>query len=95
MTVLVSQGRQSAEAFSPLSGSLVQEAAPHARFRPFDISELQSPDGGMHHDRLFALAVRYPRLQQPPAEQRQRYGMFLLDAADARPVEVSRHAAAD
>ena len=107
MTVLVSKDDKALKLSSLLSGSrvragaldvdnpLVQEAALQAKVQIVDISELQSPDGGMHHDRLFALAVLYPRLQQQPPEQRQRYGTFLLDAADARPVEVSRHAAAD
>jgi esterase/lipase superfamily enzyme len=107
MTVLVSKDDKALKLSGLLSGSrvragaldvdnpLVQQAALQAQVQILDISELQSPDGGLNHDRLFALAALYPRLQQQSAEQRLRYGTFLLDAANARPVEISRHAAAD
>ena len=107
MTVLVSKDDAALKLSGFLSGSrvragaldvdnpLVQQAALQAKVQIVDISELQSPDGGMHHDRLFALAALYPRLQSQPAEERQRYGTFLLDAAAAKPIEVIRHAAAD
>jgi esterase/lipase superfamily enzyme len=107
MTVLVSKDDKALKLSGLLSGSrvragsldidnpLVQQAALQAQVQILDISELQSPDGGLNHDRLFALAALYPRLQQLSAEQRLRYGTFLLDAANARPVEISRHAAAD
>ena len=107
MLVLVSKDDAALKLSGFLSGSrvragaldidnpLVQQAALQAKVQIIDISELQSPDGGMHHDRLLALAALYPRLQSQPAEERQRYGTFLLDAANAKPVEVIRHAAAD
>lgn len=106
MTVLVSKDDKALRLSSLLSGlrvragaldvdnPLVQEAALQAKVQILDISELQSP-GRMQHNRLFALAALYPRLQQQPAEQRQRYGTFLLDAAEARPVAVTQHAAVD
>ena len=107
MTVLVSKDDAALKLSGFLSGSrvragaldidnpLVQQAALKAKVQIIDISELKSPDGGMHHDRLFALAALYPRLQSQPAEERQRYGTFLLDAASAKPIEVIRHATAD
>jgi esterase/lipase superfamily enzyme len=107
MTVLVSKDDKALKLSGLLSGSrvragaldvdnpLVQQAALQAKVQIVDISELQSPDGGMHHDRLFAMAALYPRLKQQPAAERLRYGTFLLDAADAKPVEVSQHAATD
>lgn len=107
MTVLVAKDDKALKLSSLLSGSrtragsldinnpLVQQAAQQAKVQIVDISELQSPDGGLNHDRLFALAALYPRLQQQPAGQRQHYGTFLLDVADAKPIEVSRHVPVD
>jgi len=107
MTVLVSKDDLALKLSSLLSGSrpragaldvdnpVVQQAAQQAQVQIVDISELKSPDGGLNHDRLFALAALYPRLQSQPVAERQRYGTFLLDAATARPIEVARHAAAD
>jgi len=67
----------------------VQEAALNAQVRIVDISQLQSADGGMHHDRLFNLAVLYPQLQLQPAADGRRFGVFMFDAANAKPIEVS------
>ena len=107
LTVLVSKDDAALKLSSFIEGSrlragaldvdnpLVQEAAAKAQVRIVDISQLQSLDGGMHHDRLFNLAVLYPRLQRQPAAEGQRFGVFLFDAANARPIEVSVTTRAD
>jgi hypothetical protein len=65
-----------------------------AKVRIIDISQLQSPDGGMRHDRLFSLAALYPQLDRQPAAERQGFGAFLFDAANAKPILVDRSAPA-
>lgn len=72
-----------------INNPLVQEAALKAKVRIIDISQLQSTDGRMKHDRFVNLAALYPRLQELSAAERQVSGTFLFDAANARPVEVS------
>ena len=72
-----------------INNPLVQEAALKAKVRVIDISQLQSTDGRMKHDRFVNLAALYPRLQELSAAERQESGTFLFDAANARPVEVS------
>ena len=68
----------------------VRDAALKAKVRIIDISQLQSPDGGMRHDRLFSLAALYPQLERRPAAERQGFGAFLFDAANARPIPVNQ-----
>ena len=104
LTVLVSKDDTALKLSSFIGGSrvragaldvdnpLVQEAALKAQVRIVDISQLQSPDGGMHHDRLFNLAVFYPQLQRRPAAEGQRFGVFLFDAANAKPIELNNPA---
>jgi esterase/lipase superfamily enzyme len=107
MTVLVSKDDTALKLSSIIGGSrvqagaldvenpLVREAALKAKVRIVDISQLQSPDGGMHHDRLFNLAALYPQLQRQTAAERQSSGAFLFDVANARPVQVSNPAPAN
>ena len=66
----------------------VREAALRAKVRIIDISQLQSSGGGMGHDRFVNLAAFYPQLQTQPASERDRFGAFLFDAANAKPVQV-------
>jgi len=73
----------------------VRDAALKAKVRIIDISQLQSPDGGMRHDRLFSLAALYPELERQPAAERQGFGAFLFDAANAKPIRVDHPAPAD
>jgi esterase/lipase superfamily enzyme len=106
LTVLVSKDDTALKLSSFLGGSvvragaldvdnpLVQEAALKAQVRIVDISQLQS-GGGMRHDRLFNLAVLYPQLQRRPAAEGQRFGVFLFDAANAKPIEVDNPAPAN
>jgi esterase/lipase superfamily enzyme len=106
LTVLVSKDDQALKLSSFIGGSrvragaldvdnpLVQEAALKAQVRILDISQLQS-GGGMQHDRLFNLAVLYPQLQRRPAADGQRFGVFLFDAANAKPIEVEYPAPAN
>src|SRR5882724_1894984 len=68
----------------------VRDAALKAKVRIIDISQLESPDGGMRHDRLFSLAALYPQLERRPAAERQGFGAFLFDAANARPIPVNQ-----
>jgi esterase/lipase superfamily enzyme len=107
LTVLVSKDDRALKLSSLIGGSrvragaldvdnpLVQEAALKAQVRIVDISELKSPDGGLGHDRLFSFAVLYPQLQRQPVADRQKFGVFLFDAANAKPVEVNNPAPAD
>ncbi len=73
----------------------VRDAALKAKVRIIDISQLQSLDGGMRHDRLFSLAALYPQLDRQPAAERQGFGAFLFDAANAKPILVDHPAPAD
>jgi esterase/lipase superfamily enzyme len=66
----------------------VREAALRAKVRIIDISQLQSSGAGMGHDRFVNLAAFYPQLQGQPASERNRFGAFLFDAANAKPVQV-------
>ena len=70
----------------------VRDAALKAKVRIVDISQLQSSDGGMRHDRLFSLAALYPQLQRQPVAERQGFGKFLFDAANAKPIQVDHSA---
>jgi esterase/lipase superfamily enzyme len=101
LTVLVSKD-DAALRFSSIAGGsrvragaldvdnpLVQEAALKAKVRIIDISQLQSADGSLHHDRFVNLAAFYPRLQGRPAAERQEAGAFLFDVANVRPVQVT------
>jgi esterase/lipase superfamily enzyme len=104
LTVLVSKDDTALKLSSFIGGSivragaldidnpLVQEAAVKAQVRVVDISQLQSPDGGMHHDRLFNFAVLYPQVQRRLAVDGQKFGVFLFDAATDRLVEVANRA---
>ena len=74
---------------------LVQEAALKAKVQVVDISQLQSQDGSLHHDRFVSLAALYPQLRRQPAAERQKFGTFLFDAATAKPIPVSSPAPAD
>jgi len=66
----------------------VREAALRAKVRIIDISQIQSAGAGMGHDRFVNLAAFYPRLERQPASERDRFGAFLFDAANAKPVQV-------
>jgi len=66
----------------------VREAALRAKVRIIDISQVQSSGGGMGHDRFVNLAAFYPQLERQPASERDRFGAFLFDAANAKPVQV-------
>jgi esterase/lipase superfamily enzyme len=102
LTVLVSKDDTALRLSSLLGGSStragaldvenprVRDAALKAKVRIIDISQLQSPDGGMRHDRLFSLAALYPQLERRPAAERQGFGAFLLDAANAKPIPVNQ-----
>jgi esterase/lipase superfamily enzyme len=68
---------------------LVREAALKAKVRVIDISELQSLDGMMRHDRFVSLAAFYQQLQRQPAAERQKPGVYLFDAVNARQIPVS------
>jgi esterase/lipase superfamily enzyme len=101
LTVLVSKDDTALRLSSVIGGSrvrvgaldvenpLVREAALKAKVRIVDISQLQSHDGRLNHDRFVGLAVFYPRLQREAAAQQQSTGTFLFDVANARPVPVS------
>jgi esterase/lipase superfamily enzyme len=101
LTVLVSKDDTALKLSSFIGGSrvqagaldvenpLVREAALQAKVRIVDISQLQSPDGGMQHDRLFNLAALYPQLQRQTTAERQSSGAFLFDVANARPVQIN------
>jgi len=71
---------------------LVQEAALGAKVQMVDISELQSRDGSLNHDRFVSLAALYPQLQRQPASERQKFGTFMFDAATAKTIPVSYRA---
>src|SRR5262245_51758967 len=73
----------------------VRDAAVKAKVRIIDISQLQSPDGGLRHDRLFTLAALYPQLERRPAAERQGFGTFLFDPANAKPILVDQPAPAN
>ena len=100
LTVLVSKDDTALKLSSFLGGSgtragaldvenpLVRDAALKAKVRIIDISQLQSLDGGMRHDRFFSLAALYPQLERQPAAERQGFGAFLFDAANAKPIQV-------
>jgi len=101
LTVLVSKDDAALRLSSFVGGSrvragaldvdnpVVREAALKAKVRVIDISQLQSADGNLRHNRFVNLAAFYPRLQDRPAAERQESGTFLFDVANARPVEVS------
>src|SRR5215468_2962861 len=107
LTVLVSKDDAALKLSSFIGGSglragaldvenpRVRDAALKAKVRIIDISQLQSPDGGMRHDRLFSLAALYPQLERRPAAERQGFGTFLFDAANAKPIQVDRSAPAN
>jgi hypothetical protein len=46
----------------------------------------------MRHDRLFSLAALYPQLERQPAAERQGFGTFLFDPANAKPIQVDHSA---
>src|SRR5262245_47381753 len=77
-----------------IENPLVQEAALKAKVQIVDISQLESRDGRLHHDRFVSLAALYPRMQRQPAAERQRFGTFVFDAANAKQVEVGSPAPA-
>src|SRR5215510_10660290 len=107
LTVLVSKDDAALRLSSFIAGSRtragaldvenprVRDVALKAKVRIIDISQLQAPDGGMRHDRLFSLAALYPQLERQPAAERQGFGAFLFDAANAKPILVDRRAPAD
>src|SRR5215510_15092197 len=76
LTVLVSKDDAALKLSSFIAGSRtragaldvenprVRDVALKAKVRIIDISQLQSPDGGMRHDRLFSLAALYPQLER-------------------------------
>jgi esterase/lipase superfamily enzyme len=72
-----------------INNPLVREAALKAKVQIVDISQLQSRDGRLHHDRFVSLAALYPQIQQRPEAERFRAGAFMLDPAAARPAAVS------
>jgi esterase/lipase superfamily enzyme len=72
-----------------IENPLVRDAALKAKVRIVDISELSSSDGMLRHDRFVNLAAMYPRLQSVPEAERQTSGTFLLDVANAKPVQVT------
>jgi esterase/lipase superfamily enzyme len=71
-----------------VNNPLVREAALRAKVRIVDISQLQSSGGGMGHDRFVNLAAFYPQLQRQPASERDGFGVFLFDAANAKPIQI-------
>ena len=107
LTVLVSKDDTALKLSSFIGGSivragaldidnpLVQEAAVKAQVRVVDISQLPSPDGGMHHDRLFNFAVLYPQVERRLAVDGQKFGVFLFDAATDKLIEVANPAPAN
>ena len=107
MTLLVSKDDKALEFSNFIGGSrarvgaldienpVVREAALKAKVQVVDISTLQSRDG-MNHSRFTALAELYPRLQRQPASEREKSGIFVIDANSAtvaRPFEVGNQAA--
>jgi esterase/lipase superfamily enzyme len=107
LTVLVSKDDAALKLSSFLGGSglragaldvenpRVRDAALKAKVRIIDISQLESPDGGLRHDRLFTLAALYPQLERRPVAERQGFGTFLFDPANAKPIQVDRSAPAN
>ena len=107
LTVLVSKDDGALRLSSFLGGSgtragaldvenpRVRDAALKAKVRIVDISQLQSPDGGLRHDRLFSLAALYPQLERQAAGERQGFGTFLFDPANAKPIQVEYSAPAN
>ncbi len=101
LTVLVSKDDEALKLSSFIGGSraragaldvenpLVREAALEAKVQIVDISQLQSPDGDMRHDRLFNLAALYPQLQRRPPAEQQRSGAFLFDLTNTKPIKVN------
>jgi esterase/lipase superfamily enzyme len=71
-----------------VNNPLVREAALRAKVRIVDISQLQSSGGGMGHDRFVNLAAFYPQLQRQSASERDGFGVFLFDTANAKPVQI-------
>jgi len=49
----------------------------------------------LRHDRLFTLAALYPQLERRPVAERQGFGTFLFDPANAKPIQVDRSAPAN
>ena len=107
MTLLVSKDDKALEFSNFIGGSrarvgaldienpVVREAVLKAKVQVVDISTLQSRDG-MNHSRFTALAELYPRLQRQPASEREKSGIFVIDANSAtvaRPFEVGNQAA--
>jgi esterase/lipase superfamily enzyme len=74
---------------------LVREAALKAKVRIIDISQLQSTDGRLRHDRFVNVAAFYPQLQRLTEAERQRSGTFVFDPASGRAVQVSAPAPAE
>jgi esterase/lipase superfamily enzyme len=108
MTLLVSKDDKALEFSNFIGGSrarigaldienpAVREAALKAKVQVVDISTLPSRDR-MNHSRFAALAELYPRLQRQPASEREKSGIFVIDANSAtvaRPYEVGNQAAA-
>jgi esterase/lipase superfamily enzyme len=71
-----------------INNPLVQEAALKAKVRVIDISQVQSAQGTLRHDRFANLAALYPQIQRQSAAVRDASGAFVFDVANTTPVEI-------
>jgi esterase/lipase superfamily enzyme len=71
-----------------INNPLVQEAALKAKVRVIDISQVQSAQGTLRHDRFVNLAALYPQIQRQSDAVRDASGAFVFDVANATPVEI-------